>query len=92
MKFFPTILAALFVLSACTNTAMQPSNEAADVANLRAEIETLQEAKKIAELKLQEEMQRADAQLFLVRQELAGLRRQLAATRERCGQACAEGQ
>lgn len=84
------LLVSLFILSACTNTSGLSHKERTGLADLRAEIETVRAAGKITELKLQEEMQRADAQLFLTRQEMLGLRRQLAAMRERCGEICAD--
>ena len=90
MKSALFIIFVVFILPACTNTSVLSNDEQTQLRELRAEIEAIREEKKIVELKLQEEMQRADAQLFLVRQELFGLRRQLAAVRQRCGENCAD--
>jgi outer membrane murein-binding lipoprotein Lpp len=79
MKPLLAIVAALTV-AGCASTS--------EVAALQARVKTLEAENNLARLKLADEMERADIQMFLTRQEIGAARRDAAAARAKCGAAC----
>ena len=77
----PTALA--FALIAAL--ASPPAAPASCTVRLKA----VEEARDLAQVKLQEETERADAQAYLIRLELGVTKQRLAAALARCGAACA---
>lgn len=79
MKHLILIVAALAV-TGCASTS--------EVATLQARVKTLEAENATAKLKLADEMERADIQMFLTRQEIGAAKRDAAAARAKCGAAC----
>lgn len=71
---------ALLALSGCASTG--------DVARLQARVKTLEAENAQTKLRLADEMERADIQMFLTRQEIGAAKREAAAARAKCGAAC----
>lgn len=71
---------ALLALSGCASTG--------DVAQLQARVKTLEAENAQTKLRLADEMERADIQMFLTRQEIGSAKREAAAVRAKCGAAC----
>lgn len=86
---FVTIVIALFVCG-CTSTPATTLDPASEVAALQSQLNKLQEEKNLLDLKLQDEIERGTIQVFLMRQEIAAARREVAAMRTKCGAACAD--
>ena len=79
-----TTLAALACLAlAGTAVAKEPS--------LAEKLKASEAARVLAETKLASEIERSDAQVYLMRLELSVTKRQLAAALAKCGAACAPG-
>lgn len=83
-----SLVAVLF--GGCAATSPGSTGSATELDQLRAQVKTLQEENKLLSLKLQDEIERSTIQVFLVRQEVAAAKRQIAAVRAQCGSACAE--
>ena len=54
-----------------------------------ARLKAAEDGRALAEVKMQEEMERADAQVYLTRLELSVTKQKLAAALAKCGAACA---
>ncbi len=80
-------LAAVLVatLSLAAPALAAPGASAACAARLKSS----EDARALAEVKLQEEMERADAQTYLTRLELSVTKKKLAEALAKCGAACA---
>jgi outer membrane murein-binding lipoprotein Lpp len=76
------LVVAVLALSGCAS--------APDVAALQARVKTLEAENTVAQLRLADEMERADIQMFLTRQEIGAARREAAAVRAKCGAPCAK--
>ena len=74
------LIAAALALTGCASTT--------EVATLHARVTTLEAENARAKLKLADEMERADIQMFLTRQEIGAAKREAAAARAKCGAAC----
>lgn len=74
------LIAAALAVTGCASTS--------EVATLQARVKTLEAENNLARLKLADEMERADIQMFLTRQEIGAARRDAAAARAKCGAAC----
>lgn len=74
------LVAAALVVTGCASTS--------EVAALQARVKTLEAENAQSRLKLADEMERADIQMFLTRQEIGAARRDAAAARAKCGAAC----
>ena len=83
----PTIRtwAMIAILAAAPGVAASAEPAQSCAARLKA----ADDARALAEVKLQEEMERADAQVYLTRLELSVTKQRLAAALAKCGAACA---
>jgi outer membrane murein-binding lipoprotein Lpp len=76
----PILIAGTLAIAGCASTS--------EVATLQARVKTLEAENNLAKLKLADEMERADIQMFLTRQEIGAAKREAAAVRAKCGAAC----
>lgn len=77
------LLAALALATPAVAAAKAPPQ------TCKAQLSSTQDALALSEVKLQEEMERADAQTYLTRLELSVTKQKLAAALAKCGAACA---
>ena len=61
-----------------------------EVAELKVQIIKLTEENAVLKLKLQDEIERSDIQMFLIRAEIAAAKREAAEAKAKCGAACAQ--
>jgi hypothetical protein len=87
MKRYVSWIAMLLAATLATAADAPRSNE---VAQLKAQIKTLQDENTQLKLKLQEEIERADIQIYLTRGEIAAMKREAAELKTKCGAACAQ--
>ncbi|MET0274224.1 MAG: hypothetical protein ABW360_14650 [Phenylobacterium sp.] len=76
------------ILIALAGLAMATSAVAAEP-TLAQKLKTSEAARVLAETRLASEIERSDAQVYLMRLELSVTKRQLAAALAKCGQPCA---
>lgn len=81
MKYV-TLAAVALALAGCASTP--------DLAALQARVKVLETENTLAQLRLADEMERADIQMFLTRQEIGAARREAAVLRAKCGALCAK--
>lgn len=74
------LIAAALAVTGCATTS--------EVSALQARVKALEAENTLAKLQLADEMERADIQMFLNRQEIGAAKREAAAARAKCGAAC----
>lgn len=74
---------------AAATVAFAPAPGPAQPPSCSARLKAAEDARDLAQVKLEEETERADAQAYLIRLELRTTKQQLAAALARCGAACA---
>lgn len=79
--FRTTLLIAAFAIAGAAQ-AKEPT--------MAERLKAAEAARALAEVKLASEIERSDAQVYLMRLELAVTKRQLAAALAKCGDACVE--
>lgn len=82
------LLPALALAAALALPAAPPPARAG-AATCPARLKTAEDGRDLADVKLAEETERADAQAYLIRLELRVTKQQLAAALAKCGAACA---
>ncbi|MBU1378303.1 MAG: hypothetical protein KKE02_11045 [Alphaproteobacteria bacterium] len=80
----------LAIALAITAVAGAATAQTAKAPSMAEKLKTAEAARALAEVKLASEIERSDAQVYLMRLELSVTKRQLAQALAKCGEACAE--
>jgi predicted RNase H-like nuclease (RuvC/YqgF family) len=78
------------MLLAATIATAADAPRSSEVAELKVQVKKLQDENMQLKLKLQEEVERSDIQMFLTRGEITAMKREAAELRTKCGAACAQ--